>query len=78
MTKAVAKGCEGVVNGLGHGIAACLSGVVQIYREIQRQFVKRQCCFFGQFWPILFKIPATLNFVYNFVEMRDRYPDVFL
>ena len=28
MTKAVAKGCEGVVNDLGHGIAACLSGVV--------------------------------------------------
>ena len=28
MTKAVAKGYEGVVNGLGHGIAACLSGVV--------------------------------------------------
>ena len=28
MTKAVAKGCGGVVNGLGHGIAACLSGVV--------------------------------------------------
>jgi hypothetical protein len=28
MTKAVAKGYEGVANGLGHGIAACLSGVV--------------------------------------------------
>jgi len=28
MTKAVAKGYGGVVNGLGHGIAACLSGVV--------------------------------------------------
>ena len=28
MTKAVAKGLEGVVNGLGYGIAACLSGVV--------------------------------------------------
>ena len=28
MTKAVAKGCEGVVNDPGHGIAACLSGVV--------------------------------------------------
>ena len=28
MTKAVAKGYQGVVNGLGHGIAACLSGVV--------------------------------------------------
>ena len=28
MTKAVAKGLEGVVNGLGHGIAACLSGMV--------------------------------------------------
>jgi hypothetical protein len=28
MTKAVAKGYEGVVSGLGHGIAACLSGVV--------------------------------------------------
>jgi hypothetical protein len=28
MTKADAKCCEGVVSGLGHGIAACLSGVV--------------------------------------------------
>ena len=28
MTKAVAKGYQGVVNGLGYGIAACLSGVV--------------------------------------------------
>jgi hypothetical protein len=28
MKKAVAKGYEGVVNGLRHGIAACLSGVV--------------------------------------------------
>jgi len=28
MTKAVAKCCEGVANGLGHGIVACLSGVV--------------------------------------------------
>jgi len=28
MTKAVVKGYEGVVNGLVHGIAACLSGVV--------------------------------------------------
>ena len=28
MTKAVAKGYEDVANGLGHGIAACLSGVV--------------------------------------------------
>ena len=28
MSKAVAKGYEGVANGLGHGIAACLSGVV--------------------------------------------------
>jgi hypothetical protein len=28
MTKAVAKGFEGVVNDPGHGIAACLSDVV--------------------------------------------------
>jgi hypothetical protein len=28
MTKAVAKGYEGVASGLGHGNAACLSGVV--------------------------------------------------
>jgi hypothetical protein len=28
MTKAVAKGLDGVANGLGHVIAACLSGVV--------------------------------------------------
>ena len=28
MTKAVAKGYEGVTSGLGHGTAACLSGVV--------------------------------------------------
>ena len=49
MTKAVVKGYESVVNGLGHGIAACLSGVVQIYREIQRPCVKRQCCFFFHF-----------------------------
>ena len=28
MTKAVAKCYEGVVSGLGHGTAACLSGVV--------------------------------------------------
>jgi len=28
MTKAVVKGYAGVVSGLGHGIAACLSGVV--------------------------------------------------
>jgi len=28
MTKAVVKGYEGMANGLGHGIAACLSGVV--------------------------------------------------
>ena len=28
MTKAVAKGYEGVASGLGHGTAACLSGVV--------------------------------------------------
>ena len=28
MTKAVAKGYEGVANGLGQGIAVCLSGVV--------------------------------------------------
>jgi hypothetical protein len=28
MTKAVAKGLEGVFSDLGHGIAACLSGVV--------------------------------------------------
>ena len=49
MTKAVAKGYEGVASGLEHGTAACLSGVVQIYREIQRPFVKRQCCFFFHF-----------------------------
>jgi len=28
MTKAVAKGYEGVINGLEHGRATCLSGVV--------------------------------------------------
>ena len=30
MTKAVVKGYEGVVDGLGHGIATCLSGVVDL------------------------------------------------
>ena len=28
MTRAVAKGYGGVVSGVGHGTAACLSGVV--------------------------------------------------
>ena len=68
MTTAVAKGYEGVPSGLGHGTAAYLSGVVQMYREIQRLFVKRQCCFFFQF--ICSKhFGASCHFLANFAHL---------